>query len=152
MSDRSSATITLGGALDRDTYLEMAELIALESLSTDWDGPWFTPQELVQGQALRLMAHAVTGGQFDELEAWCVARGVPFARWSGGYPGSWGAERVVFTGQGEPISFTADEDDRILVNQATVEALGTMARLRDHFATAAFVVPPLTVAGWDGEV
>jgi hypothetical protein len=152
MSDRCSATITLGGALDRDTFVEMAGLIADEGLSTDWDGPWFRARDLLQGQPLRLVACEVTGGQFDELEAWCVAHGVPFARWSGAYPGSWSAERAVFTGQGEPACFIADEDDRVLVDQATVEVLGTMTRLREHFAAAAFIVPPLTVSDWEDEV
>lgn len=145
MSDRSSATITIGGRLTREKFLVLAQLIADESLSTHWDGPWFTPQDHVPGQSLRLKAREVTGGMFDELEAWCIAMGLPFVRWCEAYPGSWSAERVVFAGDGEPRSYIADEEDQVLIDAATVEDLGSIEAIGDYFASAAFTVPPLIV-------
>ena len=74
-----------------------------------------------------------------------MANRLAFVRWCGAYPGGWSAERVVFTGEGEPQSFIADEEDRVLVDEATVETLGSIQALRAHFAKAVFVAPPLIV-------
>lgn len=67
---------------------------------------------------------------------------MPFARWSGAYGGEWGAERVVFTGEDEPISYVADEEDRVMIDRDTVERLGSIEAMRAQFAAADFVVPP----------
>lgn len=143
MADRVSATITIGGDVPADRLLDLAAIINGEGLSTDWDGEDFTLSQLVPGHSLTLMAHEVSWGRFEELEAYCQAEHLPFVRWSGAYAGQWGAERVVFTGAGEPVSFTADEEDCILVDGETIERLGTMDAIRAHFAAADFTVPAL---------
>lgn len=145
MTDRSSAYIIIGGELPALDFLVLAGLIRAESLSADWDGPWFTPDDHVEGQPLSLKAREVTGGQFDELEAWCEAHGLPFVRWCAAYPGSWAAERVVFTGEGEPVSYISDDDDRVLIDAARFESLGSMEAVRAHFAAGNFIVPPLVI-------
>ncbi len=145
MTDRCSAYIIIGGQLRAEEFLVLAGLIAAESLSADWDGPWFTPDDYIEGQPLSLKAREVTGGQFDELEAWCEARGLPFVRWCAAYPGSWCAERVVFTGEGEPVSFISDDDDRVVIDAARLESLGSMEAVRAHFADGNFLVPPLVL-------
>ena len=92
------------------------------------------------------MAHEVAWGRFEELEAFCQANALPFARWSGSYGGEWGAERVVFTGCGAPVSYIADDEDRILLDQATIERVSRpWTAIRDHFAAADFLIPPLQV-------
>lgn len=105
MADRVSASIAIGGNLPAARLDSLIEIIALEGLSTDWDGPAFDASQLPDNAALRLYAHEVAWGRFTELEAFCVEHHLPFARWSGSYPGQWGAERVVFTGSGEPQSY-----------------------------------------------
>ena len=72
---------------------------------------------------------------------------MPFARWSGAYGGEWGAERVVFTGEGEPISYAADEEDRVMIDQDTAERLGSIEVNSAHFGAADFALPPLIVGG-----
>lgn len=146
MADRVSASITVGGTLTPALCLELADRIASEGLSVDWDGDPFEHGHRADNEPLRLFAHEVAGGQFDELEAWCVAQNVPFTRWCGGYGGEWTAERVVFTGTGEPRSFIADDNDRILVERHEVERLGSIEALFAHFDAADFAVPPLVVA------
>lgn len=89
------------------------------------------------------MAHEVAWGRFEELEAFCVANALPFARWSGAYAGQWGAERTVFTGSGEPHGYAADEDDYILIGRCTVERLGSIEAVIAHFDAADFAIPPL---------
>lgn len=146
MANRVSASITLGGALTPSAYADLAEIIASEALSTEWDGEPFDPDHRSDGEPLRLYAHEVAGGQFDALESWCVVNGIPFVRWCGGYDAEWAPERVVFTGAGALRSFTADENDRILIDRQDVERLGSIAALLAHFDAADFAVPPLIVA------
>ena len=147
MADRVSATITIGGSLPADQLLEFAAVINGEGLSTDWDGEDFTVSQLVPDSPLTLMAHEVAWGRFEDLEAFCMAENLPLVRWSGAYSGQWGAERVVFNGSGDPASFAADEEDRILVDHDTIVRLGTMDAVQDHFRAADFAVPPLRVEG-----
>jgi hypothetical protein len=145
MADRVSASIILGGTINSARYAELAKLITDEGLSTEWDGGPFDPDQRTSGEALRLYAHEVPWGRFGALEDWCVANGVPFERWAGGYPGEWTAERVVFSGAGEPRSYIADEEDRILIDRGIVERLGSLEAILAYFGEADAGVPPLVV-------
>jgi hypothetical protein len=147
MADRVSASITLGGTISAALYADLVEHIAYEGLSTEWDGEPFAAEHFTPGEPLRLYAHEVPWGRFEQLETWCIANAIPFSRWAGGYPGEWTAERVVFTGEGEPRSYTADEDDRIYVDRFTVEQCGSIAAVLAHFDAADAEVPPLVVTG-----
>ncbi len=145
MVTRVSASITIGGSLSRRHLADFARLIADEALSTEWDGEPFELAQLSSDASLTLMAHEVAWGAFQRLEAFCVREGLPFARWSGGYSGQFGAERVVFTGSGEPQSYAADEDDYILMGRCTALRLGSMEAIIAHFDAADFAVPPLII-------
>ena len=145
MADRVSASITIGGTLRASQLPAFAEAIANEGLSTEWDGEPFALGDLPEGEPLALMAHEVAWGRFEGLEAFCIAHGLFFARWSGAYACQWGAERTVFTGSGEPQSYAADEDDYILMGRCTAERLGSYAAIIAHFDAADFAVPPLVI-------
>ncbi len=147
MADRVSASIVLGGTIDNAAFTEITKLVQDEGLSTEWGGEPFQPSDIAPDRPLSLYAHEVAWDRFEALEAWCVANGVPFTRWSGAYAGQWGAERVVFTGTGEPASFAADEDDHVLIGRDPLDRLGSIEAIRAHFDAADFVVPPLIVAG-----
>ena len=113
MADRVSASITIGGAIAADLYAELALVIRGEGLSIEWDGPDFEPYHRIIGEPLTLHALEVAWGHFGAFEAWCVSEGMPFVRWSGGFPCQWGPSRVVFRGTGEPESYPADEDEQV---------------------------------------
>ena len=147
MADRVSASIELGGVLSALNYRELCETIAGEGLAIEWDGEPFEPHHRTEGQSLQLYAHEVAWGRFEALESWCVTMGLPFVRWSGAYPGQWGAERVVFTGEGEPQSYAADEDDYVVIGRGTVEKLGSFEAIIAYFDAADFKVPALVVEG-----
>jgi hypothetical protein len=147
MADRVSASIVIGGSLSASAYTELVELIGNEGLSTEWDGEAFQPHHRVAGEAVSLFAYEVPGGQFEELEAWCTAQNVPFARWSGGYSGQWGPERVLFDGTGPLRYYAVSEDDVVMIDQDTIERLGSFDSILAHFAAADFAVPPLVVEG-----
>ena len=145
MADRGSASIALGGIVTAAQLHELTELIADEGLSTEWGGEPFEPSQLRPGEPLQLHAHEVAWGMFEELEAWCREHHVPYVRRSGGYGGEWGAQRVVFDGSSDPRSYDADESDRIFVDRATVERLGSVEATLAHFDAAEFVLPPLVI-------
>ena len=147
MADRVSASIVIGGRLSRAAYEELASIIADELLSIEWDGEPFLPEHRIVGQPLSLFAHEVAWGRFDALENWCVANAIAFARWSGAFPGQWGAERMVFTGEGDPKPYACDEDNYVVIGRGTAERLGSMEAIMTHFDAADFIVPPLIVDG-----
>ncbi len=146
MADRVSASIVIGGELDAPAFAELAELIAAERLAVEWDGDPFEPEHRVDGEPLRLFAHEVAGGRFEEIEDWCVMHRVPFVRWCGGYSGQWGPERVVAIGDGKEVSYAVTEDDEVVISRSTIAALGSLDAIFAHFDAAEFVVPALVVA------
>ena len=146
MADRVSASIALGGVITATQLAELTQLITDEGLSTEWDGEPFEPSQLTSGEPLRLHALEVAWGMFEELEAWCREHHVPYVRWSGGFGSECGAERVVFDGADEPRSYDADENNRILIDRATVERLASVEAILAHFNAADFALPPLTLA------
>jgi hypothetical protein len=147
MADRVSASISVGGALASSQYHTLAEIIAREALMIDWDGTRFDPAVRSIGEQLTLYAHDVAWGRFEQLETWCVAAKLPFVRWSGACFGQLGAQRTVFTGHGDPISYATDEEDYVVVNKATIEKLGSILAINAYFVCAEFKVPPLIVNG-----
>lgn len=151
MADRVSASITIGGSLPASLLPSFAAAIELEGLSAEWGGEPFTLDDMPDDAPLSLMAHEVAWGRFEALEAFCIAHGLAFARWSGGYSGQWGAERLVFTGSGEPTSYAADEDDYILMGRCTAQRLGSYGAILAHFDAADFAIPPLVVIAGAGE-
>lgn len=147
MADRacSPMSIEIGGCLaagDRDTFVAT---VNDEGLSTDREGGAFTADEFPDGAALRLHAHEVAWGRVERLEGFCLERAMPFVRWSGGYAGSFSPEIVVFTGEGEPREFAADEDEMPVMCRATAERLGSYEAIIAYFHAAEFAVPPLVV-------
>lgn len=150
MANRVSASITIGGTLSAALLPDLLAAIECEGLSTEWDGEPFAAHQLPADGPLMLMAHEVAWGRFEQLEAFCIENRLPFARWAGGCPGAWGAERTVFTGTGEPQGFAADEDDYVLMGRCTAERLGNYASIIAHFDAADFAIPPLVIAA-DGK-
>lgn len=143
----ASTAITIGGPISHAVFNDMVQLIVRARLHVDWDGPLFEPSLLDIGVPLFLHAYDVAGGHFPELEEYCVDHDIAFARWSGASFGAFAAERVVFTGTGEPRSFTADEDNRILLLRDTAQLLGSYDAVLAYFDDADFIIPPLVIAG-----
>jgi len=145
IADRVSASISIGGTLPSTPLPEFIVLIDQEGLSTEWNGEPFTALDLPEIASLDLMAHEVAWGRFEALEAFCVKSALPFSRWSGAYPGQWGAERIDFSGGGTPVSYADDEDDYVLMGRCTTERLGSFAAIVAHFDAADFAVPQLVI-------
>src|SRR3546814_12208022 len=69
-----------------------------------------------------------------------------FARWAGGASGAFGPERVVFDGT-TVRSFSASDDDEILISAETVRRLGSYAAVLSHLAAAELEIPPFRIDG-----
>jgi hypothetical protein len=145
MADRVSASIVIGGAVSPTQFEVLTHLIVSHDLSTDWDGPEFTPDARVEGEPLRLYAHETPWGMFDDLEQYCCDKRIPYVRWSGACPGSFGAERIVFDGKTGPLNYAVDDDDHIVLHEQTIDQLGSMRAIRAYLKPAAFEVPPLAI-------
>lgn len=143
MVDRVEASIVVGGTLSAADYAELCEIIAMERLSIDRDGRQFEPQNRIVGEPLTLYGEEVAWGEFETLEGWCRAHELAYVRWRGTNPSQWGAERVVFTGEGEPRSYAADDEDEVVVARETIVRLGSFEAIIAYFNAADFKVPPL---------
>jgi hypothetical protein len=148
MADRVSASISIGGTVTLEQWAILLELIANQDLRTEWDGPTFTAATPLESGALHLFAHEVPWGRFEALEQYACDQDIAYRRWSGGCPGCFGPEIVVFDGGGQngPLNYDADEDERVVVRPETIERLGSIRAIRAYFKPAAFEPPPLMIA------
>ena len=147
MADRVSVLITIGGDLAASERDRLVDLVNDQGLSVERNGPAFDAEQFPDDAVLGLCAHEVARGRLDDLEAFCVEHCLVFARWSGGCPGSFGPERTVFSGSGEPRNYGASEDDYVMIGRHTAGALGSFAAIIANFDAADFVVPPLRLIG-----
>lgn len=147
MADRASASITIGGGIAREQFETLTRLIGDEDLRIEWDGDPFAPDMLEAGEPLSLCAHEVSWGNFNALEQYCYDQRIPYHRWSGACPGSFGAERIVFDGKHGPFNYDADEDDRIVLTAETIAQLGSMRAIRAYLKPTTRGVPALVIAG-----
>ena len=147
MSDRVSASISIGGTVTRDQWAALLKLIEADDLRTEWDGPAFTASTPLESSALHLFAHEVPWGRFEALEQYACDQRIAYRRWSGGCSGSFGPEIIVFAGgESSPLNYYADEDERVVVHSETIEQLGSMRAIRAYLIPAAFGPPPLIIA------
>ncbi|WP_422060788.1 hypothetical protein [Sphingopyxis sp.] len=147
MADRVSVSFKLGGILSHDAYRALAEVIAAEGLSVEWDGPSFEASHRTPDQPLELFANEVAWGKVEALETFCQDNGLPYRFWAGGFFAEWSAERIVFRGAGAPDSFIVDESDRVLIDRHEVVRRGSVEAILAYFEEAEFMVPPLVVEG-----
>ena len=144
MSDRVSASITIGSALPSALLPDFIALIEQQCLSTEWDGEAFTASDLAGNAALNLMAHEVAWRRFEELEVFCVKNAIPLSRWSGAYRTAGRRTGRLFWQRRAQI-LCHRRDDYILIGRRTTERLGSFAAIVAHFAAADLVVPPLVI-------
>lgn len=143
MVDRVSLSITIGGDLASALRDDLVACIQSENLALDYDGEDFGAGDFPADGPLRLYAHEVAWGRADALEGFCVDRGLPFLRWSGGCAAQFGPERAVFTGAGEVTLFAADEEGVLIIDRERVERLGSYEAILAHFVAGDPAVPPL---------
>lgn len=147
MADRVPASMRIGGSMSVEVFAKFAEMIAFEGLSHEWGGEPFDMARRSVGEPIELFDESCAWGKIDHLEAFCVEHGLPFVRWSGGYPGEWSPERLVFRGSGTVDSYMVDESDRVVIDQRLLTDLGSVEAAVAYFEAAEFKVPALVVDG-----
>ncbi len=145
MADRVSARIMIGGSLPRSSLQDLKQLCDDEDLRVDWEGEPFDPGDIPSDAPVDLMAHQVAWGCFEDLEQFCRDHGLAYVRWSGGCSSSFGPERVVFTGTGEPESYGVTEDDDLVFDLDTIRRLGSLDAIEARAAAGEFRPGPLTI-------
>ena len=149
MADRVSVTFTLGGRISAADYEALASVIVFEGLSTEWDGPAFEASHRTEGEPLELFASEVAWGKVEALENFCADHGLAYHFWAGGFFAEWSAERIIYRGEGAPVSFIADESDRVLIDRGEIERRGSIEAVLAYFDAADFTIPPLVIVGSD---
>lgn len=147
MADRVPASIRIGGQMSRAVFAEFVLAITSDGLSLEWGGAPFEAEQRVAGEPLELFDDSCAWGKIDNLEAFCVAHGLPFVRWAGSCPGEWSCERLVFRGAGTVDSYMVDESDRVLLDRRLLEDFGSLELAYAYFDAAELVVPALIVGG-----
>ncbi len=149
MADRASARITIGGTLSRSLLEDFTRRIEEEDARLDWEGEPFTADAIPVAGPLELMAHEVAWGNFGRLEDFCHEHGLSYVRWSGGSPGSFGPERIVFTGVGDPVRHAVTDDDELVFDLEAIRRLGSIAAIEAQAVEADFTPGSLTILDAD---
>lgn len=164
MSDRTAATIRIGGGLSPRQVYELVELALTETDGLEFEA-YSTEEELreklkeVSGkECLELRAHDTSGGVFDDLEQWLKEECLAFHRWTAphywtcSYICSWDpetrAERVTYASEdGTPLAPLAEARELLERANNLEEALEDW--LWKHCPTP---LPPILLVEWTGHV
>lgn len=145
MGDRVSVSITIGGRLPAALIDDFVSLLQAERLSTEWGGEVFDRDQFPQDEPLRLFAHEVRNGEIGDVEDFCCTNDLPFVRWSGS-SASFDAEIVIWTGQGDRHSFTANDNQNIVLSADEALELGSYEAITAHFTEGAYEPPAFAIA------
>ena len=94
---------------------------------------------------LELYGTELNGGQVTEVDAFCIEHGLIFRRWSGGCPGAYLPEIVVFDGTGPMRDYTASEDEYVLFPPSWIRGFTRLRELKRAMAKAEITVPPFVL-------
>lgn len=145
MADRVSARIAIGGTLPRSLLAAFTRTIEDEDARLDWEAEPLTDGAIPADGPLELMAHEVAWGNFSGLEEFCHEHGLAYVRWSGGCLGSFGPERIVFTGSGDPVRHAVTDDDELVFAIETIRELGSIAAIEGRAVEGGFTPGALIV-------
>lgn len=145
MADRASASIVIGGNIPRSCIAGLIEAIATDGGRADWEGEPLDASAVRGGVTLEAFAYERPGGTFDWTEEFCEDHGLAYVRNSGSCAGTFGPERVIFTGTGAAVQFDMTESDEIVLARSMIRDLGTMEAIEAWFRLAEFVPPPFTI-------
>jgi hypothetical protein len=144
MGNRVSASFTIGGVIPRALIPELVELIELEGLGVDWDGPTPTAEDFVTGPPLFLAAYEVNGGAFEDLATFCVANKIPYSNAYDGYCSEWSEGRSWFDGANGSDTLTCNNGVPVMTRQEAVYFVDKQAIL-DEFDRRDFAVPDMVI-------
>jgi hypothetical protein len=146
MGDRASCSITIGGDLPPAHLDQLLALIESNGLTVDWGGEPFDLGAHPVATPIELFADEINGGSVDDLEAFCVAQGLLFRRVSGGCPGAFNPEIVVFLAVDDGQQcFDADDNGRLVMTADTILEATSLAVLQARVTYAMRKIPPFII-------
>lgn len=145
MADRASASIMIGGAIQRCCIPTLIAAIAADGGRADWEGEALDASAVRPGAMLVAFACELPGGIFQDTESFCEEHGLAFVRSSGSCAGAFGPERIVFTGEVSAIQFDLTEHDEVVLTRSGLRSLGSIEAVERWFASAEFTPPPIRI-------
>jgi hypothetical protein len=145
MGDRAQCSIEIGGTLPASLLDEFANHVASYDLRTDWSGEPYDPQTYPEGEKLNLFGEELNGGLVDTLEQFCKTNALQFRRWSGGCPGAFHPELVVYYGPNDEYEITATEDEHPVLTLQEISRFETIQDIKDFVARFTREIPTFTV-------
>jgi len=129
MSDRFPGEITIGGSIPRRLLDKLAEMIASEGVSIDWQYAIDKAAVLAaieaaaaRGETVRFTDDEASYGQFEDLENWLTSHGIDFDRHSDAryeYDG----ENAHGRGRKRPVIRNSDQSGKDLVSAEEVRKI-----------------------------
>lgn len=145
MADRASASITIGGAIQRCYIPTLIAAIAADGGRADWEGEVLDASAVRTGAMLKAFACELPGGIFQDTESFCEEHGLAFVRSSGSCAGAFGPECIVCTGTMPPVQFDLTEHDEVVLTRSGLRGLGSIEAVENWFASAEFTPPLVTI-------
>ena len=142
MANRVSASLKVGGVLPSSALAEFIELILEQNLGPDWD-EYFDDEadlsvHLADGaEGVTFYAHEVAGGEFEDLQAFCLRQGLTYVLTYDGFGGEWAPGRRIRRPEdrGEGMTCTLDADMGaacISADEITARGFGAVADILAH--------------------
>lgn len=117
MADCVDATITIGGPVPADRLQDLIDAIQCERIGPDWDERFRDQEDLLGflkdgATGVTFYGRQVPGGEFEDLQSFCVQVGLTYVLTYDGYGCSWGPARRICrpgdSGDGDTCPLTAD--------------------------------------------
>jgi hypothetical protein len=103
---------------------------------------FFGSASIAEGRSLELYGTELNGGQITDVDEFCIAHDLTFYRWSGGCPGAFLPEIVIYDGTGLLRDYTASEDEVVLFAPSEIQAFMRLRDLKRAIADAEIMIPP----------
>lgn len=145
MADTCAANIRIGGQLWQHLYAAFLTAVEADRARLDYGGEWFSEERLPDNEPLQLFGREAIGGSFENVEAFCVVHRLPFIRWCEARAGDWDAERVAYSGEGEPLHFLATDGEEVAITASDIERFETIETLRAFLKSASPILPPFRI-------
>lgn len=144
MADRSPAQITIGGQIPLACIPALLRMIALDHALTLYSDEPVDEDHFMIGNVLELSIAQAVGGSAENTEDFCMNHGISFVRNSDGYPGSYDAQRLLFSGNGNPLYYTLSDDGEVVLNPLEFRALGSYEAVEAWFHAAEWTPDPIS--------
>lgn len=148
MGDRTSVVVEIGGNLPTTALEDLADAIAQEGLSLDWQGPTATGAELrdsVEGDHPLRVMNSETYASIDAIAAVCTKHHLCWRMTWDAYPGSYDAGGELHDFEGDTEYATNGTDGQVFLSAHEILALGSWEAVCARLARLDAALPGFVV-------